>query len=63
MPRNSMLDISTISPERRFPSGLNRVLPTLTRGLKHLGLEFFLVGAVARDLWLDALPHAAAPPT
>jgi predicted nucleotidyltransferase len=49
-----MLDISTIPPERRFPSGLEQVLPALTHGLQHLGLNFFLVGAVARDLWLDA---------
>ena len=48
-----MLDISSIPPERRFPTGLDRVLPALTRGLQHLGLDFFLVGAVARDLWLD----------
>ena len=54
-----MLDISTIPPERRFPSGLDRVLPALTRGLQHLGLDFFLVGAVARDLWLDAALGAA----
>lgn len=53
-PKNSMLDTSTIPPERRFPSGLDRVLPALTRCLQHLGLDFFLVGAVARDLWLDA---------
>lgn len=49
-----MLDISTIPPERRFPTGLDRVLPALSRGLHHLRLDFFLVGAVARDLWLDA---------
>ncbi|SFQ82149.1 nucleotidyl transferase AbiEii/AbiGii toxin family protein [Hymenobacter arizonensis] len=54
-----MLDISTIPPERRFPSGLDRVLPALTRGLQQLGLDFFLVGAVARDLWLDAALGAA----
>ncbi|UOQ69168.1 nucleotidyl transferase AbiEii/AbiGii toxin family protein [Hymenobacter volaticus] len=48
-----MLDISSIPPERRYPAGLDLVLPALTRGLQHLGLNFFLVGAVARDLWLD----------
>lgn len=48
-----MLDISNIPPERRFPAGLELVLPALTRGLEYLGLNFFLVGAVARDLWLD----------
>ena len=54
-----MLDISSIPPERRFPTGLDRVLPALTRGLQHLGLDFFLVGAVARDLWLDTALDAA----
>ncbi|SDY30008.1 nucleotidyl transferase AbiEii/AbiGii toxin family protein [Hymenobacter psychrophilus] len=49
-----MLDISAIPPERLFPTGLDQVLPALTRGMQHAGLEFFLVGAVARDLWLDA---------
>lgn len=48
-----MLDISNIPPERRFPAGLDLVLPALTRGLRQLRLDFFLVGAVARDLWLD----------
>lgn len=54
-----MLDISSIPPERRFPTGLDRVLPALTRGLQHLSLDFFLVGAVARDLWLDTALDAA----
>lgn len=54
-----MLDISSIPPERRFPTGLERVLPALTRGLQYLGLDFFLVGAVARDLWLDTALEAA----
>jgi len=54
-----MLDISNIPPERRFPTGLDQVLPALTRGLRHLGLDFFLVGAVARDLWLDTALDAA----
>jgi predicted nucleotidyltransferase len=54
-----MLDISNIPPERRFPTGLDQVLPALTRGLWHLGLDFFLVGAVARDLWLDTALDAA----
>lgn len=54
-----MLDISSIPPERRFPTGLDQVLPALTRGLQHLDLDFFLVGAVARDLWLDTALDAA----
>ena len=54
-----MLDISSIPPERRFPTGLDQVLPALTRGLQHLGLDFFLVGAVARDIWLDTALEAA----
>ena len=35
------------------------MLPALTRGLQHLGLDFFLVGAVALDLWLDTVLDAA----
>lgn len=54
-----MLDISSIPPERRSPTGLDRVLPALTRGMQQLGLDFFLVGAVARDLWLDTAMDAA----
>ena len=50
-----MLSISNIPPERRQPQGLDLVIPVLSRGLAAQGVDFVLVGAVARDVQLDAV--------
>ncbi|MFV8327221.1 hypothetical protein [Flavobacterium sp. ZS1P14] len=36
---------------------LSEMLSALERGLKKFDIDFYLVGAVARDLWMSAINH------
>ncbi len=49
-----------IDPSQLSPVGLSAVMADLEPILAHLGLDFYIVGAVARDIWLaqqGARPH------
>lgn len=39
----------------RWDSNHSRMLDALERGFKHFNIDFYLIGAVARDIWLQAI--------
>ena len=50
-----MSTIYPISPERLQPAGLGAAMAALQRGFAHFGIDFYIVGAVARDIWLTQI--------
>ena len=50
-----MSTIYPISPERLQPAGLGPAMAALQRGFAHFGIDFYIVGAVARDIWLTQI--------
>lgn len=50
-----MSTIYPISPERLQPAGLGLAMAALHRGFAHFGIDFYIVGAVARDIWLTQI--------
>jgi predicted nucleotidyltransferase len=55
-----MSTIYPISPERLQPAGLTEAMAALQRGLAQFGVDFYLIGAVARDIWLSQIYHEPA---
>lgn len=47
-----MSNIYPISPERLQPPGTSAAMAALQRGFAHFGIDFYIVGAVARDIWM-----------
>lgn len=39
----------------RWDSNHSKMLDALERGFKHFGIDYYLVGAVARDIWLQGI--------
>lgn len=50
-----MSTIYPISSERLQPAGLGPAMAALQRGFAHFGIDFYIVGAVARDIWLTQI--------
>jgi predicted nucleotidyltransferase len=50
-----MSNIYPISPERLQPAGLGAAMAALHRGFAHFGVDSYIVGAVARDIWLTQI--------
>ncbi len=50
-----MSTIYPISPERLQPAGLGPAMAALQRGFAYFGIDFYIVGAVARDIWLTQI--------
>lgn len=50
-----MSTIYPISPERLQPAGMSAAMAALQRGFAHFGIDFYIVGAVARDIWLTQI--------
>ncbi|MDJ0364866.1 nucleotidyl transferase AbiEii/AbiGii toxin family protein [Hymenobacter sp. H14-R3] len=50
-----MSTIYPISPERLQPAGLGLAMAALQRGFAYFGIDFYIVGAVARDIWLTQI--------
>ncbi len=50
-----MSTIYPISPERLQPAGLGPAMAALQRGFAHFGIDCYIVGAVARDIWLTQI--------
>lgn len=50
-----MSTIYPISPERLQPAGLGAAMAALQRGFAHFGIDFYIIGAVARDIWLTQI--------
>lgn len=48
-----MSTIYPISPERLQPAGMSEAMAALQRGFEHFGIDFYIIGAVARDIWLS----------
>lgn len=46
-----------ISPERLQPAGMSAAMAALQRGFTHFGIDFYVVGAVARDIWMSQVYH------
>ncbi|HEX8658295.1 MAG TPA: nucleotidyl transferase AbiEii/AbiGii toxin family protein [Hymenobacter sp.] len=42
-----------ISPDELRPAGLAAAMAALQRGFDRFGIDFYIVGAVARDIWLS----------
>ncbi|QJX47834.1 hypothetical protein HMJ29_13125 [Hymenobacter taeanensis] len=55
-----MSTIYPISPESLQPAGLSEAMAALQRGFGQFGVDFYLVGAVARDIWLSQIYHEPA---
>ena len=47
--------IYPISPERLQPAGMSEAMAALQRGFDRFGIDFYIVGAVARDIWLNQI--------
>lgn len=47
--------IYPISPERLQPAGMSEAMAALQRGFDHFGINFYIIGAVARDIWLSQI--------
>jgi predicted nucleotidyltransferase len=52
-----MSTIYPISPERLQPAGMKEAMAALQRGFDHFGIDFYIVGAVARDIWMSQIYH------
>lgn len=50
-----MSTIYPISPERLQPAGMSEAMAALQRGFDQFGIDFYIVGAVARDIWLSQI--------
>lgn len=55
-----MSTIYPISPESLQPVGLSEAMAALQRGFRQFGVDFYIVGAVARDIWLSQIYHEPA---
>jgi predicted nucleotidyltransferase len=44
-----------ISPERLQPAGMGQVMAALQRGFDQFGIDFYIIGAVARDIWMTQI--------
>ena len=42
-----------ISPDDLHPTGMAAAMAALQHGFDHFGIDFYIVGAVARDIWLS----------
>lgn len=47
-----MSTIYRISPERLQPAGMGEAMTALQRGFNQFDIDFYIVGAVARDIWM-----------
>ncbi len=54
-----MSDYKISFKELRQEPEISEMLEALERGLKKFGIDFFLVGAVARDVWMTAINNFA----
>jgi predicted nucleotidyltransferase len=50
-----MSNIYPISPELLKPMGMSEAMAALQRGFGQFGVDFYIVGAVARDIWLSQI--------
>lgn len=50
-----MSTIYPISPDRLQPVGMNAAMAALQRAFDHFGINFYLIGAVARDIWMTQI--------
>ena len=50
-----MSTIYPISPDRLQPAGMNAAMAALQRAFDHFGINFYLIGAVARDIWMTQI--------
>jgi predicted nucleotidyltransferase len=42
-----------ISPDELHPTGMAAAMAALQRGFDYFGIDFYIIGAVARDIWLS----------
>lgn len=50
-----MSTIYPISLEHLTPAGMNHAMAALQRGFNQFGIDFYLIGAVARDIWMSQI--------
>ena len=50
-----MSTIYPISPDRLQPAGMNAAMAALQLAFDHFGINFYLIGAVARDIWMTQI--------